>query len=257
MKKSIEDQIKLTALKQTAPPPPTLLEKPSSVQEDLVGGGSSDWFCGVTVPPRYRILVQDTYEELIGWMYCRPHPIPGGGCSQLSLGPPLGDGSLPVHQWVTDRDKPLAWQRMHPDFNPDDPATWGSVFGPGGFIEERLRWWLAYADENGQYGSGPLRPGVTQADIDAQIDLIRQLYAAKCSFAVAQTGSCCVFDDGFGGAQCSETTSSSCPGIYTPGGNCNGPNPCGGLAPNQIQQNQQIKEQKQAIDMVMSILKRK
>ena len=236
----LEDQIRrLIALKQTAPPPPTLLAKPRSGEDDLVGGGSSDRFCGVTVPPRYRILVQVTYVLMIEWMYCRPHPIPGGECDGLFVGPPLGDGSLPAHQWVTDRDKPLSWQRMHPDFNADDPATWGSLFGPGGFVEDRLRWSLAYADENGQYGRGPLLPGVTQADIDAQIDLIRQLYIAKCSFAVAQTGSCCTFPD-FGGAECTQTTSSSCQGIYTAGGNCNGPNPCG-LAPNLIEINDQVK----------------
>lgn len=270
MKRSIEDQIKLTALKQTAPPPPTLLEKPKSVQEDLVGGGSSNMFCGVTIPPRvidfmarinmrYHSVVQDTYEELIGWMYCRPHPIPGGGCERLYLGPPLGEQPRVAGDWyyiVTDRDKPLTWQRSHPEFNPDDPATWGSVFGPGGFVEERITYHFSYADENGQYGRGPLFPGVTQADIDAMVDFIRQLYAARCGFIVAQTGSCCVFDDDFGGAQCSETTSYSCPGIYTPGGNCNGPNPCG-LASNQLQQNDQAKKQTPIMDMVMSALKGK
>ena len=230
---------KLIDLKQTAPPPPTLLEKPTSVQEDLMGGGSSNTLCGVTIPLRYHRLVQQIYIDMVNWMYCRPNPIPGGGCDQLSLGPPLGEGSMPPEQWVTDRDKPLSWQRMHPDFNPDDPATWGSLFGPGGFADRDLRWWLAYMGDDGQYGTGPLLPGVTQADIDAQIDLIRQLYIAKCSFAVAQTGSCCTFPD-FGGAECTQTTSSSCQGIYTAGGNCNGPNPCG-LAPNLIDINDQVK----------------
>jgi hypothetical protein len=251
MERSIEDTIKLVALKQQTP---TVLKRPESTEESLMGGGSTTTLCGVTIPQKYYLLVQQTYATMVDWMYCRPHPIPGGGCNQLSLGPPAGDGSMPADQWVTDRDKPLSWQRMHPDFNPDDPATWGSLFGPGAFVDRELRYFLAYAGEDGQYGTGPLRPGVTQADIDAQIEIIRQLYIARCSFAVGQTGSCCTYLD-FGGAVCEVAGSAGdCLGVFTAGGNCNGENPCG-VASNPVQQSDQIKKQKEAMDMVMSILK--
>lgn len=218
---SLENQIyKLIALKQTAPPLPTLLEKPKSVEEDL-GGGASNLLCGVSIPLRYHSLVQQIYIDMINFMYCRPNPIPGGGCDQLSLGPPLGEGSLPPEQWVTDRDKPLSWQRMHPDFDPDDPATWGSLFGPGGFADKDLRFFLAYMGDDGQYGTGPLRPGVTQADIDAQIDLIRQLYSARCSFATAVLGACCSPAGDFEGFSCTEVSSASmCVGQFYSGQNC-------------------------------------
>jgi len=62
-------------------------------------------------------------------------------------------------------------------------------------------------------------------------------------------GACCTFSE-FGTASCATTTSSSCQGVFTPGRDCSGPNPCGGGAPNPVQQ-------KEAMDMVMSLLKRK
>jgi hypothetical protein len=255
MKRSIEDTIKLIALKQ---PIPTVLKRPESTEESLTGGGSTTTLCGVTIPIRYLSLVQQTYATMVDWMYCRPHPIPGGGCNQLSLGPPAGDGSMPADQWVTDRDKPLSWQRMHPDFNPDDPATWGSLFNPGGFVDRELRYYLAYAGEDGQYGTGPLRPGVTQADIDAQIEIIRQLYIARCSFAVAQTGACCKIAGDFGGFICVPTTGAECDGNFYPGKSCGdiGGDNCG-LARNPIQQSNQVKRPKEIMDMVMSMIKKK
>lgn len=93
-------------------------------------------------------------------------------------------------------------------------------------------------------------------------DIIPTLYQRKllesgCAGVPGQSGSCCTFPD-FGNAQCREVSSAGdCDGVFTAGGSCSGDNPCGGLMPNPIQQNDQAKNQKQVIDMVMSILKRK
>jgi hypothetical protein len=254
---SLEHQVnKLLALKQ---PIPTLLKRPESTEESLMGGGPTDNFCGVVVPTRYRFLVGEIYQEIVDWMYCRPHPIPGGGCAQLSLGPPLGDGSLPAHQWVTDRDKPLSWQRIHPDFNPDDPATWGSLFGPNGFAADRFTFWIRYTTpENYGVHDGPFIHPWNQEDLDAMIELVRQLYIARCSFAVAQTGACCKIAGEFGGFTCVPTTGSECgDGTFYPGKSCGDidDDNCG-LARNPIQESDQVKRPKEILDMVMSSLKR-
>ena len=85
----------------------------------------------------------------------------------------------------------------------------------------------------------------------------RKLLESGCFGVPGQSGSCCTFPD-FGGAECREVSSAGdCEGVFTAGGSCSGDNPCGGLMPNPIQQNDQAKNQKQAMDMVMSILKRK
>ena len=253
MKRSIEDQVKLMALKQTAPPSPTLLEKPRSVKEDQTRPMMT--LCGITFPAIYdggvvvgHHSLRIAYLDMLGGMYCRPRP--DGGCDGLSVGEPFD--LMPPHQTLNDRDRPLIWQRDHPEFNPDDPNTWGSLFEPGGFAERVIRHNFR-CENDGPYISFGCP---SDEDINEMVDILRQFYAIKCGFIVSQTGSCCVFDDGFGGAQCSETTSYSCPGIYTPGGNCNGPNPCGGLDQNPIQQNDQAKKQTPIMDMVMSALKR-
>jgi len=70
-----------------------------------------------------------------------------------------------------------------------------------------------------------------------------------------QSGSCCTFSE-FGGATCAVVASASdCKGVFKAGGNCSGENPCGGLMPNPIQKNEEVKKQKQVMDMVISILK--
>jgi hypothetical protein len=155
---------------------------------------------------------------------------------------------------VTDRDQPLTWQRQHPEFDPADPGTWGSMFGVGREAERQVRWWHCYQGRDGFYGTGEC-PGVGDSQINAIVEIIRQLYIARCGFAVAQSGSCCTFPD-FGAAKCSQVGSAAnCQGVFTPGGNCAGENPCGGLMPNLIQQNDEMKKQKQVMDMVMSIMK--
>ena len=249
MKKSIEDTIKLIALKQAVPPPPTRLEKPGAEKEAPIGAMITH--CGVTYPVKYTLhpvvgagSVMEIYQWMIPWMYCRPRP--DGECDGLYIN---DDGGSQFR--VTTRDQPLVWQRQHPEFNPDDPSTWGSVFGPNGFVEGMIRAYHCSSDENWNYVNCP-----SDADINEMVDIIRRLYAAKCWFLVAQTGSCCEFSE-FGTASCTTTTSSSCKGVFTPGGDCNGQNPCGGGAPNPVQQNDQGKKQKEAMDMVMSLLKRK
>lgn len=257
MKRSIEDQIKLMALKQTAPPPPTLLAKPGSGQEDLIDTelllGN---FCGVEIPTKYGgwyvsgipelmefygFGVREVLWQIIHIMYCRPR-LDDGTCEGLAA---TWDVMRPW-QTVTDRDLPLFWLREHPEFNQDDPNTWGSVFGPGGLAERIVR------SINCQQGVSSCH---SDEDVNAMVGFVRQLYTVRCGFLITQGGSCCTFDD-FGTAKCTPTISSSCPGVYTAGGSCNGPNPCG-LASNQIQQNDQTKKQTPIMDMVMSTLKGK
>jgi hypothetical protein len=248
MKKSVEDVIKLIALKQAVPPPPTRLEKPGAEKEAPIGAMITH--CGVTYPVKYTLhpivgagSVMEIYQWMIPWMYCRPRPW-DGECEGLYIN---DDGGSQFR--VTTRDQPLVWQRQHPEFNPDDPSTWGSVFGPGGFVEGMIRAYHCDSDENWNYVNCP-----SNADINEMVDIIRRLYAAKCWFLVAQTGSCCEFSE-FGTPSCTPTTSSSCLGVFTPGGDCSGPNPCGGGAPNIVQQNDQGKKQTPIMDMVLSALK--
>jgi hypothetical protein len=221
----LEDQIRrLIALKQEVPPPPTLLEKSGSVKDGLIGGHPGP--CGTTYPVKYDFLgaagvgsVWEIYKWMMPFLYCREFP--NGACEPLYLDESEGPSHI-----VTTRDKPLTWQRQHPEFNPDDPATWGSLFGPGGLVERMVR---------------SYHPGVSDEDINAMVDIIRQFYAVKCGFLVSQGGSCCTFDD-FGGAMCREAISAdTCEGVFTLGGSCGGANPCSGFAPNLIEINDQIK----------------
>jgi hypothetical protein len=252
MNKSIEDKIKLIALKQAVPPPPTVLKRPESTEESLMGGGSNNQVCGITIPSRYAHTVITVYMTMIPWMYCRPHPIPGGGCDTLYAAEPI-DGSMPPGQTVTDRDLPLSWQRLHPEFDPADPATWGSLFGPRGFAEDQVRWWNCQMGEDGQYGTGPC-PGLTDANINEMVDLIRQLYVAKCGFVVSQAGACCTPVGDFGGFACTETAGFGCEGTFYPGKSCQqiGGDNCG-LAANPL--NMQ-KENKKAMDLVSAVIKK-
>jgi len=252
MKRSIEDIIKLVAVKQAAPPP-TRLEKPSTVKEDPTRPMAT--LCGITYPAEYdngiavgHYDVREVYRDIIPWMYCRP--LPEGGCEPLYPSEPID--SMPSQQTVTDRDLPLTWQREHPEFNPNDPATWGSVFGPGGFVDRMIRYANCPRDENYQ----PI-PCHSEETIREFIDIVRQFYAVRCGFVASQTGACCSPDGEFGGFRCDSTTSTGCVGNFYPGKSCadiNGNN-CG-LAPNPLQQSNQVKRPKEAIDMVMSSLKR-
>ena len=253
MKKSIEDTIKLIALKQAVPPPPTRLEKPGAEKEAPMAP-MANW-CGVTYPLKYESWpdvnvggVMDIYTEMITYLYCRPRPW-DGECELLYI----TDSDAGPQFRVTTRDKPLIWQRDHPEFDPDDPNTWGSLFGPGGAIERATRSAHCIREREGNYNYTWCP---SDAEINERVDAVRRLYAAKCMFLVAQTGSCCEFSE-FGTPSCTTTTSSSCQGVFTPGGDCNGQNPCGGGAPNPLQQNDQGKKTKEAMDMVVSLLKRK
>jgi len=248
MKKSIEDIIKLVAVKQAAPPP-TRLEKPSTVKEEFTEAHITK--CGVTYPTRYDGIggVRDIYRDILLFMYCRPQP--DGTCLDLIPGgDDVGEIGRP-EQYITDRDQPVRFQESHPEFNPNDPSTWGSYFEPGGAVEGMLRsYWCGWHGNN-----NGLNCQYSDADFNAMVGIIRQFYVNKCGFVTAQTGSCCEFSE-FGTATCSQTTSFSCPGVFTAGGNCNGENPCG-LAQNPVQQNDQGKKQTPIMDMVVSLLKRK
>lgn len=230
----LEDKLRrLIALKQEAPPPPTLLEKQGGVKEGLIGGYPGA--CGITYPdPKYADLgprffnggVLQIYEDMITFMYCRDDPTTERGCYPLYLSP-HNEGPSRV---VTTRDQPLALQRRHPEFNPDDQSTWGPLFGPGGYVEGMIR--SRYCGHHGC---------LSDEEINEMVNIIRQLYAVRCGFVVAQGGSCCTFDD-FGGVMCRDAISAeTCEGVFTLGGSCGGANPCGGLASNLIEINDQVK----------------
>lgn len=175
------------------------------------------------------------------------------GIYDRSAGLPVIGGNEGPGQ-VTTRDpvSPL-WERMHPDWNPADPNTWGSVFGPRGEAERLVRFFNCYDATTNPWSTNC--PGLTDADINRMVEELRQLYLLKCGFLVQEGGSCCTYPD-FGGAECSQVgRAEDCQGVFTPGGNCAGENPCGGLMPNPIQQNDEMKKQKQVMDMVMSIMK--
>jgi hypothetical protein len=258
MKKSIEEKIRLTALKQT-PPPPTLLKKPDSANEDLMGGGGGETFdiCGVSIPARmdYSYTIRTAYDWIITSMYCQPNPLGlEYGCTPVYAGPPLGS-VVGVGQ-VTDRDEPLTWIRSHPEFNPTDPATWGSVWGPGGLAERFVRYLNCQMGEDGVYGTGPCG-NITDAQINEMVDLLKQLWVRKCGFAVSQAGACCSVVGDFGGFACTEVAgTANCQGTFYPGQSCQqiGGDNCG-LAPNPLQKNNQAKKQKEVMEAVMSILK--
>jgi len=250
----LEKQIrKLIAFKKLEP---TRLEKPSTVKEDATRPMTT--LCGITYPREYsndtvvgHYSVAEVYRDIIPYMYCRP--LPDGGCEPLYLSAPID--SMPSQQTVTDRDQPVSWQRHwgHPEFNPDDPATWGSVFGPGGFVDGMIRYANCQLDENHQ----PI-PCHSEETIREFVDIVRQLYAARCGFVASQTGACCKIAGEFGGFMCVPTTGSECgDGTFYPGKSCediNGDN-CS-LARNPIQESDQVKRPKEIMEMVMSSLKR-
>jgi hypothetical protein len=250
MNKSIEDKIRLIALKQAVPPPPTVLKRPESTEESLMGGGANNQVCGITIPSGYADTVIKVYTIMVESMYCRMGDNPNfSACRGLYLAEPI-DGTMPIDVTVTDRDLPLLWQRIHPEFDPIDPQTWGSLFGPGEVIEDQVRW-FACADPLD--GRGPRAP-CPQDHVNAMVDLVRQLYIRKCGFIVSQAGACCTAVGDFGGFACTETASFGCEGTFYPGKSCQqiGGSNCA-LAANPL--NMQ-KENKKAMDLVSAVMKK-
>lgn len=131
------------------------------------------------------------YEWIITDMYCRRSPLSDDlrFCTPLYPGLPLyGDATVDCENatpamfcQVTTRDRPLLWQRQHPDFDPANPSTWGSMFGPGGRAEYYVRYLNCPA-------GGSTCPDV---DINGMVEHLRQLYIRKCGFAVVEDGACC------------------------------------------------------------------
>ena len=231
MSDSIENKIRNISKAVNAPPIPTLLQRPEKVNEDLMGGGGGGGGgtspCGVFIPADYGYAIYTIYEWLITQMYCREGLITG--CYSVSPGEPMlgvqgGEGQ------VTDRDQPLTWQRQHPEFDPADQGTWGSVFGPGGLADRYVRYLVCRESGSNCTGTDP-------AVINRYVEILRQLYIARCGFAVSSAGACCTVSE-FGGFSCAEGLGTDCLGTFYAGQSCadiNGNN-CG-LAPNPIQQN--------------------
>lgn len=138
---------------------------------------------------------------MIGSMYCRRSPVSDDirFCTPVYPGAPA-DPSIEGEGQVTTRDEPLLWQRLHPDFDPTNPSTWGSLFGPGGLVESYVRYWNCYRD------TGEC-PGLTDADIRKAVDAIKDLWIRRCGFAVTETGACCFPIGDFGGFSCVQTNS--------------------------------------------------
>jgi len=83
---------------------------------------------------------------------------------------------------------------------------------------------------------------------------MRRMFEGGCWRAAI--GACCTPGGEFGGFSCSQTSGRECKGTFHPGKTCadiNGDN-CG---KNKLQPNDQTKKTKEAMDMVMSLLKRK
>ena len=230
MSDSIENKIRNISKAVNAPPIPTLLQRPEKVDENLMGGGGGGtgfYKCGVYIPQNYGWTIFMGYLAIISGMYCRPGPITG--CYTVSPGEPM-DGSITGEGQVTDRDLPLNWQRQHPEFDPADPGTWGSVFGPGGEAERQVRYWNCNSVGD--------CAGTTAQQITDMVEILRQLYIAKCGFAVSSAGACCTASE-FGGFTCAEVAgTAACKGTFYAGQGCGdiGGNNCG-LAPNPLQQN--------------------
>jgi len=134
--------------------------------------------------------------------------------------------------------------------SPLNDSLWGygseNPFDPEAYADRVLR--ITMRQLWAQFftgGYGGYRPTLMQ----------RKILESGCRGNPAQQvrGSCCTFSE-FGTASCQDVESAdACDGVFTAGGSCSGANPCGG----QIQQNDQVKKQKEAMDMVMAILKRK
>jgi len=251
MSDSIENKLRNISKSVKAPPIPTLLRRPEKVDESLMvgggGGGAGTSPCGVFIPADDGYAIYTIYEWLITQMYCREGPIIG--CQSVSPGEPMlgvqgGEGQ------VTDRDLPLTWQRTHPEFDPADPGTWGSVFGTGGLAERYVRYLMCREE-------GSDCSNTTADEITRMVEILRQLYIARCGFAVSSAGACCAPAGEFGGFTCTEVAgTNNCQGTFYPGQSCQqiGGNNCG-LQQNPIQQKDQNKKQKEVMDMVMSMIK--
>jgi hypothetical protein len=230
MSDSIENKLRNIS-KSVKGPIPTLLKKPESVNEDLGVGGGGDVPgapCGVRLTNPWQAFI---YDALIYSIYDR------------SPGLPVVGGNEGLGQ-VTTRDlvSPL-WERNNPEFNPADPNTWDSVFGPGREAERLVRFF---------------NTGLTDADIRRMVEELKQLYILRCGFLVQEGGACCSPDGEFGGFRCTEggTPAECVGGIFHAGKTCAelGGDNCA-LASNFKMAEDTIKTQKQVMDMVMSMIK--
>jgi hypothetical protein len=170
--------------------------------------------------------------------------------------PVIGGNEAPGQVTTRDPVSPL-WERGNPEFNPADPNTWDSVFGPGGEAERLVRFFNCLADANGNYGAGPC-PGLTDADIRRMVEELKQLYILRCGFLVQEGGACCSPDGEFGGFRCEPKDSpAQCEGgIFHTGKTCAelGDDNCA-LARFVKMPEDNIKTKKQVMDMVMSMIK--
>jgi len=145
----------------------------------------------------------------------------------------------PDGSWSPSQHTPLGYDTIwgYGQANPFDPEAYASSIPR---ITMRQLWEEFFSGIYGQY-----RPTLLQ----------RKMLESGCNGNPIQQvrGSCCTFSE-FGTASCQDVESAdACDGVFTAGGSCSGANPCGG----QIQQNDQGKKQKEAMDMVVSLLKRK
>ena len=266
MSDSIENKLRNLS-KSVEKPMPTLFQAGEGLDEGIMvkkpGGPNPNTGSDCADIARGRddsYVIFMVYTWIINQMYCRRNPLTDdiNFCYPVSVGLPV-DGSIEGEGQVTTRDEPLRWQRLHPDFDPANPATWGSVFGPGGLAEKHVRFFQCQQGNDGLPGTGPC-PGLTDADINATVEIIRQLYIRRCGFAVTETGACCFPAGDFGGFSCVQTNSEAdCAarsGTFYSGQTCKqiGGDNCA-LAPNPQKAKSQILAAKEIASAVIRKLK--
>ena len=149
----------------------------------------------------------------------------------------------PDGSWTLGQLSPLddSITGFHGSENPLDPDSYSSII-------DRVTMRQVWA-EFFRGGYGGYRPNLLQ----------RKILESGCRGNPGdQTGACCSPDGEFGGFRCSQTYGPQCQGTFHSGKTCAdiGGDNCGS-AMNPIQQNDQTKKTKEAMDMVMSLLKRK
>jgi hypothetical protein len=241
MSDSIENKLRNISKSVKAPPIPTLLERVKDTKDDDIGPDGAWYPCGIRLSNNTQAII---YEWIVDGIYNKSPGMPVMGGNE-------GPGQ------VTTRDPvdPL-WERGNPGWNPEDPNTWGDVFGPRGTAERFVRYLHCYDTGNNPWSTNC--PGLTDADINRMVEELKQLLIARCGFLVQEGGACCSSDGDFGGFRCSEVGApAECVGgIFHAGKTCAelGGDNCA-LAANLKMAQDKITTEKQIMDTVMSILK--
>ena len=92
-------------------------------------------------------------------------------------------------------------------------ALGGSVFGPGGLAERSVKYFMCFESGSDCTGTDP-------DEINRYVEILRQLYIARCGFAVSSAGACCKASE-FGGFTCEPAAGAgACRGTFYAGQSC-------------------------------------